>query len=209
MHRSSPSFDYAQHGNEQQFTSLLRAVRLASTANATHPQPLHAYQSEKKIIKSGMCGMDRHHQTAGGCVSRLLEPFLKCAIKYGLPETVFNAPYTYSLFSRPQGELVRILALMRRRLRLPPLVPGIESAPGAHGLHTPGFYMIAFHFRRIPLGFEVCVCAFVQFQLPHNFPAPTFIFQSRFISSAHSLVSCIICDGALLSVPATRRHARR
>jgi hypothetical protein len=56
--------------------------------------------------------------------------------------------------SPPPWTQVRILATMRRRLGLPALAPNTEPAPGAHGLRTPGYYIVALHFRRIPLGFE-------------------------------------------------------
>jgi hypothetical protein len=44
--------------------------------------------------------------------------------------------------------------VIRRRLHLPALAPGSESSPGAHGLGTPGYYLIGLHFRAMPLGFE-------------------------------------------------------
>jgi hypothetical protein len=53
--------------------------------------------------------------------------------------------------STPQ---VRILAKMRERLGMPAPAPGSDAALGLHGLRAPGYYILALHFRRIPLGFE-------------------------------------------------------
>jgi hypothetical protein len=148
---SSPSFDYAKHGQGDRWQPFVNSVWLASTTNRTHTQPTHAYDGAK-TLKSGMCGMDRGHITEGACTGSILSTFNRCA--ENMPDTFWNAPFVHSLFSRPAPEMVRILSVMRRRIRLPALQPGVEPVPGAHGLRTPGYFIIAFHFRRIPLGFE-------------------------------------------------------
>jgi hypothetical protein len=46
------------------------------------------------------------------------------------------------------------LSTIRKRLELPELTLGAEPRPGAWGLRTPGYYLLALHFRSFPQGFE-------------------------------------------------------
>lgn len=58
-------------------------------------------------------------------------------------------------FAKPSQLMVSTLIEIRRRLSLPQLPIGFEQPnPGAYGLYSPGYYILAFHFRRVPLGFE-------------------------------------------------------
>ena len=58
-----------------------------------------------------------------------------------------NIPFFYYLFRRPGPFIERALDKIRTRLALPP--------GDAHsGLRSEGFYILALHFRRIPVGFE-------------------------------------------------------
>jgi len=55
---------------------------------------------------------------------------------------------------RPSPQLCKALSSIRKRLKLPELPPGSEPRPGAFGLRSPGFYLLALHFRGYPQGFE-------------------------------------------------------
>jgi len=67
---------------------------------------------------------------------------------------VWYVPVYYSLFSRPGPVIVHTLKASRERMELPQLADGLEEVPGAWGLRTPGYYILALHFRAIPIGFE-------------------------------------------------------
>jgi hypothetical protein len=101
-----------------------------------------------------LSGMDEKFLQQNECARAVLGRFLSCARESYLGMQAHNIPFVQTFFARPSPELVRILSVMRRRAGLPSVGPESESAPGHGGLRTPGHYMIAFHFRRIPLNFE-------------------------------------------------------
>ena len=106
------------------------------------------------LTNAGICGGEREMLTTGKCLPRVLTRFLKPSCVDGLAEFMLLVPHYYTLFRRPSPALVKALRTIRRRLQLPVLPDGLEPAPGAWGLHTPGYYIYALHFRRVPLGFE-------------------------------------------------------
>ncbi len=63
-------------------------------------------------------------------------------------------PVFYTLFSKPSAAMAELMALLRQRVGLPELAPGLEPYPGAWGLRTPGYYIFSMHFRNLPNGFE-------------------------------------------------------
>jgi hypothetical protein len=84
--------------------------------------------------------------------------FVKCAklmssINY-MRDPLLSVPIYYTLFRRPSKILVEKLNTIRGRLRLPRLKAGVEPAAGAWALRTPRYYILALHFRMVPLGFE-------------------------------------------------------
>lgn len=70
-----------------------------------------------------------------------------------LHERTFRLSFS-AIFSRPSSLLQDALLTVRKRLTLPELTHGVESHPGAWGLRTPGYYILALHFRSFPQGFE-------------------------------------------------------
>jgi hypothetical protein len=107
--------------------------------------------NNKSIVPS-ICGLSGHIIRSAPCTTEALTHFGKCISK--VHDHGLNLPIFFTLFRNPTALMVRHLSEMRKRLSLPPLVPGFEPTPGAWGLHTPGYYILALHFRMIPLGFE-------------------------------------------------------
>ena len=106
----------------------------------------------KKLVDSGMCGMDIKLVKNGECLTEALTVFGKCIDR--VQDMAVNMPVYYNVFKKPTKRLVDMLAQVRERLALPQLEPGLEPKPGQWGLYTPGYYLFALHFRMIPLGFE-------------------------------------------------------
>lgn len=110
------------------------------------------------ILNAGICANDVDIFKGGNCLSKMFPLFDKCITsndRYSyLPDPLVFVPFYYSLFAKPSALMIRMLNKIRRRLNLPKLKPGFEPRPGAWGLQTPGYYIFALHFRRIPLGFE-------------------------------------------------------
>jgi hypothetical protein len=82
--------------------------------------------------------------------------FGKCLQQNGgnhFDNNMLSIPFFHNLFSSPTKELVSKLKDIRTRLRLPS-IDNIEKIPGSLGLFTPGYYIFAMHFRKVPLGFE-------------------------------------------------------
>lgn len=67
---------------------------------------------------------------------------------------LLQVPFYYGLFARPSPVTVEALTKIRVRNGIPLLLAGVERHPGVWGLRTPGYYIVAFHFRAMPLGFE-------------------------------------------------------
>jgi len=110
------------------------------------------------------------------CLKAALPRFFECVDLYQ-PE-LLQVPLFSGLFTRPSPVLVKALEKIRARYELPMLAPGTESQAGAWGLRTPGYFIIAFHFRSIPLGFEPmakvclkrwCFCMYTRARLNISF----------------------------------------
>lgn len=115
----------------------------------------------KKILVAGVCGGEREMITTGGCMQHVMPNFLKCTVdpmanqQTHVQDNMMGIPFFYTLFRRPNPAILgKTLSMIRTRLDLPQLVAGSEPTPGAWGLRTPGYYILALHFRRIPIGFE-------------------------------------------------------
>ena len=113
-----------------------------------------------KVIKPNVCGKDASLPGAVRCIAAALPIYGRCVEEltadrghYFAGDTLASLPAFYALFRRPAPRLARRLAGVRERLGLPP-APAEEPRPGAWGLRAPGHYMLAFHFRAVPLGFE-------------------------------------------------------
>ena len=143
----TPSFRYEQDGRGTNFANFTSAVRKAFKKGE-----LHAYQTHPVLV-ARMCAVDLNFITDGVCLPRVIQRFVACAKETGFPRALYNAPFVHTLLSRPSPALVRILGVMRRRLSLP-APPADEPAPGAYGLRSSGYFMIALHFRNAPRGFE-------------------------------------------------------
>lgn len=106
------------------------------------------------MIGTGVCAGVSSMVIKGDCTAKLLKNYGGCAERRFLTEEQLLVPFFTMTFAKPSSLMVSSLSEIRRRLSLPSLPPGYEPNPGAYGLHTPGYYMLAFHFRRVPLGFE-------------------------------------------------------
>lgn len=145
-------FDFEVHGRSPgRFADWASGIA-ANGRNTTYT---------KKILVAGVCGGEREMITTGGCMQHVMPKFLQCATNpladqfTYVQENMLGIPFFYTLFQRPDPEVMGVaLRTIRTRLNLPQLEAGTEPSPGAWGLRTPGYYILALHFRRIPIGFE-------------------------------------------------------
>ena len=118
-----------------------------------------------KILKPSICGKDVNLVQRSNCTSVALPMFGQCLQEFGgrLPgtseqffelDTLVSLPAFFAAFRRPSPLLAEYIQRIRTRLSLPQLEADTEPHPGSWGLYTPGYYLLAFHFRHIPLGFE-------------------------------------------------------
>ena len=130
-------FDYAKHGQRPgRYKKFSRALE----KNGTLP-----YSSS--ILSTALCGGDEEFLTTGNCMNRLLPIFTSCARE---DQVSMNIPFFYYLFRRPGTFIESTLERIRQRLDLPAPQPGDHH----RGLRSDGIYILALHFRRIPVGFE-------------------------------------------------------
>lgn len=151
-------FDFELHGRAPN--------RFAEWANSVKESPQDNTYT-KPVLVAGICGGEREILTTGGCLTRILPKFIGCVdddfsgrggTYFG--DNMLSIPFFYTLFQRPGPMMKEALDLIRERLGLGP--EGSESGvdeekpptPGAWGLRTPGTYILALHFRNIPIGFE-------------------------------------------------------
>ena len=118
-----------------------------------------------RILQPSLCGKDVNVNLYSNCTTATLLTYGRCVKEYGGKEpgttlqyfeldTIVSLPAFFAVFRRPAPLLVKYLQEIRARLSLPPLAPDAEPYPGSWGLWTPGYYLLAFHYRGIPLGFE-------------------------------------------------------
>ena len=112
-----------------------------------------SHYENKTLLNAGICGGEREMLNTGDCLSGILPRFTSSECFQQLPEFMLLIPFYHTLFRRPGPTMIQTLEKIRQRLDLPLLPPGLESVPGTWGLRTPGYYLYALHFRRIPLGF--------------------------------------------------------
>jgi len=115
------------------------------------------------VMLSSMCGGSNLFVDKMDCLKWALPKFYDCLVappqqpgkERGLPMSIgHSVPAFYFSFRRPGPLLIKNIQLVRLRLGLPQLQEGMESAPGQWGIRTPGVYLLALHFRSIPVGFE-------------------------------------------------------
>lgn len=156
-------FDYEIHGRApnrfgnwvKNMTNKVRKAKKDGKSLTT--KTLAAPHYTKPVLNAGICGGDRDFILSGNCLSHVMPKFIECASQGSqgyMPEPLLSVPFFHTLFQRPGPILQKKLKVVRRRLGLPLLEPGLEPYPGAWGLYTPGYYIFAMHFRRVPLGFE-------------------------------------------------------
>ena len=138
------SWNYETHGRDEK--NYLKWV------DEIHTSESFREKYSNKIIDSSICGMDRKIIKLGKCTNQALTTYAKCFDR--IQDLTVNMPIYYNIFRKPTQLMVDHLKRIRERLSLPQLEPGLEPNPGAWGLHTPGYYLFALHFRMIPLGFE-------------------------------------------------------
>ena len=112
-----------------------------------------SHYENKTLLNAGICGGEREMLNTGDCLSGILPRFTSPECFEQLPEFMLLIPFYYALFRRPGPTMIQALSTIRQRLNLPLLSPGVEKVPGTWGLRTPGYYLYALHFRRIPLGY--------------------------------------------------------
>ena len=110
------------------------------------------------VLQPAICGKDIRVIQLAKCISEALPVFGQCVkdmkSKYFELDTIVNLPAFFAVFRTPTQLMAQYLREIRTRLSLPQLDANQEPSPGAWGLYTPGFYLLAFHYRNIPLGFE-------------------------------------------------------
>lgn len=141
-------FSYADHGQHE--GDFLKWVNVLKT------KPVKAMNNGvKHVMGGGMCGGWRPPMTDTDCLDSVLPHFMHHCVRHGnIDDDQIQVPFFYTTFARPSSVMVNALRKVRRRLNLPILAPGLEHAPGAWGLRTPGYYIVSMHFRNIPDGFE-------------------------------------------------------
>lgn len=151
VYRRREIFKYEDHGRApKRFDKWTRSIQ-QNPRNSTYT---------KQILVAGICGGERELITTGGCMQHVMPSFLQCMVSDGadrysyVAENMISVPFFHTLFTRPKPELHQFLQVVRARLELPSLEPGSEPVPGAWGLRTPNYYILALHFRRVPIGFE-------------------------------------------------------
>ncbi len=145
-------WDFEKHGR-----SPNRYANFAQQIKANPKSVKDDY--EKNILVAGVCGGEREIMTAGDCLEHAMPDFIKCASSRDHPggyihDNMLPVPFFTGLFTRPSALMAESLAKVRDKVGLPQLTPGQEPYPGAWGLRTPGYYILALHFRNIPVGFE-------------------------------------------------------
>ena len=116
------------------------------------------------LLLTSMCGGSKTFIQNMDCLKEVLPQYHACITgasqqggpdpRRGIPHVSHAAPAFHFSFRRPSPLMVENLALVRSRVGLPPLAAGLEPLPGQWGLRTPGVYLLALHFRSIPVGFE-------------------------------------------------------
>ena len=136
-HQDVGHFDYAKHGQRPgRYKKFSRALE----KNGTLPY-------EHKVLTTALCGGDDEFLTTGNCMNKLLPIFTSCVRE---DQVSTNIPFLYYLFRQPGPFMETALERIRTRLGLPAPQPGDTH----RGLRSDGIYILALHFRRIPVGFE-------------------------------------------------------
>lgn len=106
---------------------------------------------EKRTFDSSYVLVSADQQWANNpCIKAALPDFFRCIERHDVLHLV---PVYHGIFVRPSQLMANTIAAIRERHGLP--VVGLdEPYPGSWGLRAPGFYVLAFHFRAMPLGFE-------------------------------------------------------
>jgi len=140
-------FDFEMHGRSPN--------RFAVWTKSLQDKP-DKVSYKKQVLVGGICGGERELVTTGGCISRIMPKYVECLNdnqKGYFGDNLMSIPFFHYLFQRPGEIMVSTLAQIRERLGLGGAPDG-EPTPGAWGLRTPGYYILALHFRRVPVGFE-------------------------------------------------------
>lgn len=139
----SGRFDYEKYGRN--FANWTKNISIGvKSSDVTY--------ENKKVISGGICAGISAFVTEGNCVSKALPLYGKCV--KNMLQNVAGIPFFYLLFTRPSPLMVESITLIRNRLSLPLLAKGLEPSPGAWALRTPGYYILALHYRNVPIGFE-------------------------------------------------------
>ena len=152
MYNIRQHWDFEKHGR-----SPNRYSNFAKQIKADPKSVKDNYQ--KNVVVAGVCGGEREIMVDGDCMEHVMPDFIKCASSRDVPggyihDNMLPVPFFTSLFTRPSALMAESLRKVRNKVGLPQLQPGQEPYPGAWGLRTPGYYILALHFRNIPVGFE-------------------------------------------------------
>ena len=149
MYEIREYFDFEKHGRApNRFATWAKSVQDGTVGAA----PTYA----KQVLVAGICGGERELITTGDCISRILPQYVDCVNdnrRGYFGDNMMSIPFFHYLFQRPGPVMLTVLDLIRSRLELGP-APAGEPTPGAWGLRTEGYYILALHFRRVPVGFE-------------------------------------------------------
>ena len=80
-----------------------------------------------------------------------------------------SALFSYMAFKRPSTKMIEYIKIIRKNIGLPTLPSGLEEIPGQWGIRTPGYYILAVHYRNIPIGFEPVAIELRQTKSQHEY----------------------------------------
>lgn len=138
----SAMFDFEKDGRAaENLGKFLQLHKSKSTAPVLPP-----------VYEVCILAPERNFILLNPCLEAAFPRLHKCAQRF--TDAQMMAPFFGTFFRRPSPLLLGHLAKVRASLGLPPPPAGAEAFPGAWGLRSPGVYVLALHFRQIPLGFE-------------------------------------------------------
>jgi hypothetical protein len=140
-------------------TSVIEWIKNVSTSDSE----LSYYNN--KVLDPNTCGDNPHLAKHGNCLTEALPTYGTCLKHFSSNpgkyyfnlQLINHMPIFYMFFRRPTNAMIKYLNEIRGRLDLPLLQPEPNSPhphPASWGLYTPGYYILAFHYRNVPLGFE-------------------------------------------------------
>jgi len=160
-HTQSQHWDYAPGPHADKVKLWKHWSSTLSDAELSDPGQFKRHFTAP-ILLSSMCGGSKQYIENMECLREAMPQYFSCMTspqaqpgkERGMPAIAHSVPAFYFSFRRPGPRLIANIALVRSKLGLPQLQTGLEELSGQWGIRTPGTYLLALHFRSIPVGFE-------------------------------------------------------